>query len=98
MDETLMNGLTPWIKAEVELWKPVGMAQMMRLAQRVENREIIQRETNLVKYSRGKYLIHTSNSTKPNISVNTNENKSRTLFPMRTITLRGVTTGENRKE
>ena len=93
-----MNGLIPWIKAEVEFWEPTGLAQMMSLAQRVENREVIQRETNLAGYLGGKYPFYLSNSTKPNASVSTNENTSGASFPMRTIMLRGVTVGENRKE
>lgn len=35
-----MNGLLPWIKADVECWEPMGLAHMMKLAQRVENREL----------------------------------------------------------
>ncbi|KAA0040605.1 retrotransposon protein [Cucumis melo var. makuwa] len=37
--------------AEVEFCEPVGLAQMMRLAQRVENREIIRNEANLKGYA-----------------------------------------------
>ncbi|KAA0031986.1 Transposon Ty3-I Gag-Pol polyprotein [Cucumis melo var. makuwa] len=44
IDETFMNGLKPWIKAELECWEPVGLAQMMKLAQKVENREVIRGE------------------------------------------------------
>lgn len=47
LEETFMNGLTLWIKAEVECWEPTGLAQMMKLAQRVENREITRREVTL---------------------------------------------------
>ena len=32
VEETFMNGLSPWIKAEVEFCRPVGLAHMMRLA------------------------------------------------------------------
>ena len=71
---------------------------MMILAQRVENREIIRREVNLTGYSGGKYPIYPSNTIKPNSPVNTNDNKSGTIFSMRTITLRGVTAGKNKKE
>ena len=40
LEETFINGLRPWIKAEVECWEPVGLAQMMKLTQQVENREV----------------------------------------------------------
>lgn len=32
LEKTFMNGLIPWIKAEVECWEPVRLAQMMKLA------------------------------------------------------------------
>ncbi|TYK13668.1 transposon Tf2-1 polyprotein isoform X1 [Cucumis melo var. makuwa] len=39
IEETFTNGLKPWIKAEMECWEPVGLAQMMKLAQKIKNRE-----------------------------------------------------------
>lgn len=42
-----MNGLTPWIKAEVECWEPVGLAGMMKIAQLVENQELTRSEAGL---------------------------------------------------
>ncbi|XP_038904367.1 uncharacterized protein LOC120090724 [Benincasa hispida] len=39
LEETFMNGLASWIKAEVECWDPTGLAQMMSFVQRVEDRE-----------------------------------------------------------
>ncbi|KAA0038326.1 Exosome complex component CSL4 [Cucumis melo var. makuwa] len=47
LEETFVNRLTPWIKDELECWGPFGLAQMMKLAQKVENREITRREANL---------------------------------------------------
>lgn len=41
LEETFMNGPTPWIKVEVECWEPVGLASMMRIAQLVENGELM---------------------------------------------------------
>lgn len=67
--ETFMNGLFPWIKAEVEFCQPVGLAQMMRLAQVVENQEIIRNEANLKGYNEGKYSA-SSSIVKPNIIAN----------------------------
>lgn len=40
LEETFMKGLILWIKAEVECWEPIGLVQMMKLAQRVENHEL----------------------------------------------------------
>lgn len=68
--ETFMNGLFPWIKAEVEFCQPVGLAQMMRLAQVVENQEIIRNEANLKGYNEGKYSASSSSIVKPNIIAN----------------------------
>ena len=41
IEETFMNGLLSWIKAEVDFCRPTRLAQMMQLAQLVENREIV---------------------------------------------------------
>ncbi|KAA0054240.1 peroxidase 64 [Cucumis melo var. makuwa] len=48
-----MNGLSPWIKIEVECWEPVGLAQMMKLAQHLENKELMRREAGLKKNIEG---------------------------------------------
>ncbi|TYK03419.1 transposon Tf2-1 polyprotein isoform X1 [Cucumis melo var. makuwa] len=37
IEETFMNGLKPWIKADLECWEPVGLAQMMNSSQKIEN-------------------------------------------------------------
>ncbi|TYK30735.1 transposon Tf2-1 polyprotein isoform X1 [Cucumis melo var. makuwa] len=92
IEETFMGRLLPRIKAEVEFCQPVGLAQMMRLAQLVENREIIRNEANLKGYSGGKY----SSSSPSTIKIN--DSKNNTVFPIRTVTLRGNTTGEVKKE
>ncbi|KAA0042929.1 transposon Tf2-1 polyprotein isoform X1 [Cucumis melo var. makuwa] len=55
IEETFMNGLLPWIKAEVEFCRPVGLAEMMLLAQLTKNREIIRNEANLKGYSGGEH-------------------------------------------
>lgn len=54
LKETCMNGLSPWIKIEVECWEPVGLAQMMKLAQHLENKELMRREAGLKKNIEGK--------------------------------------------
>lgn len=41
LKETLMNGLLPWNKTEVECWEPIGLTSMMKIAQLVENRELL---------------------------------------------------------
>ncbi|KAA0051026.1 transposon Tf2-1 polyprotein isoform X1 [Cucumis melo var. makuwa] len=81
-------------KPEVECWEPKGLAEMMKLAQRVENRGVTRREAGLKMNCRGK-----SPSTLPYNKVtnpsNLSENKSGGMVPMRTITLRGATAIEN---
>lgn len=71
---------------------------MIQIAQLVNNREIIRGEENLNGYAGGKYPQYPSGNTKSNVNTSTNENKGNTTFPMRTITLRGSTNGETRKE
>lgn len=96
LEETFMNGLTPWIKAEVEFWEPVGLPQMIKLTQRVENCEITQREANL-KNIEGKTQTNFSIRRAVN-PLSMNDSKPGNNFPMRTITLRGVTAGDNRRK
>ena len=38
VEETFMSGLKPWIQAEMDFCEPKGLSQMMRIAQKVENR------------------------------------------------------------
>lgn len=71
---------------------------MIRLAQLVENREIIQNEANLKDYSGGKYSTPSSSFLKSNITASSNNNKGNTIFPMRTTTLRGNAAREVKKE
>ncbi|TYK04845.1 retrotransposon protein [Cucumis melo var. makuwa] len=85
------------IPAEVEGWEPIGLEQMIKLAQRVENREITQREASFMKTIEGKVQT-TFPIQKSVILITMNENKPGNSYPMRTITLRGVTAGENRRE
>ncbi|TYK02775.1 Transposon Ty3-I Gag-Pol polyprotein [Cucumis melo var. makuwa] len=47
VEDTFMNGLVPWIRAEVAFCRPKSLAKMMEVAQLVENREILRREANL---------------------------------------------------
>ncbi|KAA0035492.1 peroxidase 64 [Cucumis melo var. makuwa] len=95
IEETFMIGLLSWIKAEVEFCRPVGLAEMMLLAQLIENRKIIQNDANLEGYSGGKYPTSSSSITKSN---NSSSDKGKTIFPMRTITLKANPTGETKKE
>ncbi|KAL0549733.1 hypothetical protein IC582_014220 [Cucumis melo] len=55
IEEIVMNGLLPWIKAEVEFCRPIGLAEMMSLAQLTKNREIIRNEANLKGYGGGEH-------------------------------------------
>lgn len=70
---------------------------MIKLAQRAENREITQREASFMKTIEGKVQT-TFPIQKSVILITMNENKPGNSYPMRTITLRGVTAGENRRE
>lgn len=88
VEETFMNGLLPWIKAEVDFCRPVDVAQMVHAAQLVENREIIHNEANLKGYAQGKYPPQGSRQNTSAATVNDSDNKRNTLFSMRTITLR----------
>ena len=97
VEETFMNDLFPWIKAEVDFCHPIGVAQMMQLAQLVVNREIIYNEANLKGYTGGKYPAQNSFNTKSNVTANSSDNEGNTIFSMRTITLRTVS-GEVKKE
>lgn len=90
LKETFTNGLFPWIRAEVEYSKPVGLPQMMCLAQKAEVRELIRREANLYGYSRGKHLYNPTNYNKLNSGANANEGKAGVSTPMWIITLRST--------
>ncbi|KAL0540883.1 hypothetical protein IC582_020904 [Cucumis melo] len=93
-----MNGLFPWIRAEVAFCRPKGLAEMMLIAQLVENREIIRDEANLNGFSGGKYPPQSSVNAKPAANQFTSENKGNTLFPIRTITPRSPNADEVHKE
>ncbi|KAL4035846.1 hypothetical protein IC575_004554 [Cucumis melo] len=56
VEDTFMNGLFPWIRAEVRICRPKGLAEMMEFAQLVENREIKRNEANLNNLAGGKYF------------------------------------------
>ena len=98
VEETFMNGLLPWIRAEVAFCRLKGLAEMMLFAQLVENREIIRGEANLNGFSGGKYLPQSSVSTKSVANQYVSDAKGNTSFPIRTITLRSPNAGEVRKE
>ncbi|TYK03449.1 transposon Tf2-1 polyprotein isoform X1 [Cucumis melo var. makuwa] len=97
VEDTFMNGLFPWIRAEVRICQPKGLAEMMEFAQLVENREIERNEANLNNLAGGKYFQqNTVNSRTP---ANTNsDSKTNTNFPMQTITLRSSNNAEIRKD
>lgn len=96
LEEKFMNGLKPWIKADMECWEPMGLAQMMKLAQKIENREVIMGESSFKRAADGKFQV--SASFKPQIPVISNDNKSGGIVRMRMITLRGVAGEPNRRE
>ena len=47
LEETLMIGLSPWIKMEVETVEPIGLAQMMKFVLKIENKELVRKECGL---------------------------------------------------
>ena len=98
VEETFMGVLLPWIKVEMEFCNPVGLAEMMRYAQMVEHREILRREANLPRYSGVKVPNDTYLTAKTNSVLKEQGNKENTVFPIRTITLRGSPTKEIKKE
>ncbi|TYK19604.1 ty3-gypsy retrotransposon protein [Cucumis melo var. makuwa] len=87
-----MNGLFPWIKAEVEFCRPKGIAEL------VENREIIRGEANLNGYATRKYPPNSGGISKTTGNTSVTENRGNTTFPIRTITLRGSNTNEVKRE
>ncbi|KAL0560774.1 hypothetical protein IC582_001187 [Cucumis melo] len=98
VEETFMSGLFPWIRAEVILCRPKGLAEMMRTAQLVEDREVLRNAANLNGYIGGKSSTPTSTGTKHNYHQQNKENKANAPFPIRTITLKSPNSGETRKE
>ena len=44
LEETFMNGLYPWLKTKVSVLEPVGLAQTMKLALKMEHKEMVRRE------------------------------------------------------
>ncbi|TYK13876.1 Ty3/gypsy retrotransposon protein [Cucumis melo var. makuwa] len=97
LEETFMNGLSPWLKSEVETLEPNGLAQMMKLALKIENRELVRRECGLISAYDSK-TGHKPLQTKNTIATATKEGTTSGSWPMRTITLREVATGDNRRE
>ncbi|KAL0533232.1 hypothetical protein IC582_030448 [Cucumis melo] len=96
--DTFMNGLLPWVRSEVFFCRPKSLAEMMEVAQMVENREIARTEAKMCGYSGGK--IAGQNSVVGKISTGgvAGDNKNNTVFPIRTITLRSSVPNENRRE
>ena len=76
--------MKPWIKAEMECLEPVGLAQIMKLAQKIENQEVIRGESDFKCAWDGKTQVSTLNTQFPVVS---NDNKSGGTVPVRTITL-----------
>ncbi|KAA0045029.1 transposon Tf2-1 polyprotein isoform X1 [Cucumis melo var. makuwa] len=93
-----MNGLFPWIQAEVAFCRPKDLAEMMQIAPLVENREGFRGEANLNGFSSGKYSPQSIVSAQAKASYSAGENKGNATFPIRTLTLRSSNIGEVRKE
>ncbi|KAA0048763.1 transposon Tf2-1 polyprotein isoform X1 [Cucumis melo var. makuwa] len=78
--------------------RPKGLAEMMQVAQLVENRELIRNEANLSSLMSGKYPPQPTICNKATTATATVENKGNTTFPIRTITLRNSNANEVRRE
>ncbi|KAA0038303.1 transposon Tf2-1 polyprotein isoform X1 [Cucumis melo var. makuwa] len=98
VEDTFMNGLLPWVRSEVVFCRPKGLAEMMEVAQMVENREIVRIEAKLSGYSGGKLTGQISGNGKTVSGGVAGESKGNTSFPIRTITLRSSGPNENRRE
>ncbi|TYK30578.1 transposon Tf2-1 polyprotein isoform X1 [Cucumis melo var. makuwa] len=95
LEETFMNGLNSWLKSET--LEPNGLAQMMKWALKIENRELVRKECGLI----SAYDIKTtykSQQTKNTGSAAAKDGATDGSWPMRTITLREVATGDIRRE
>ncbi|KAA0066119.1 transposon Tf2-1 polyprotein isoform X1 [Cucumis melo var. makuwa] len=93
----LHEWLEPMVKVRSRDVEPVGLAQMMKMALKIENREMVRKECGLSSAYDSKAAQRTTNTRNVNPSP-TNENTTAGGWPMRTITLREVATGENRRE
>ncbi|KAA0039461.1 Ty3/gypsy retrotransposon protein [Cucumis melo var. makuwa] len=98
IEDTFMNGLLPWVRSEVVFYRPKGLAEMMEVAQIVENREIVRTEAKLNGYSGGRMTGQIGSNGKATSGGVAGESKSNTSFPIRTITLRSSAPTENRRE
>ena len=80
----------------MDFCEPTGLSKMMRIVQKVENREDIRREANLPSYL-GEKWSNTGSGNKASTIGNSGDNKGNWNWPMRTITLRGTSGEEVRK-
>ncbi|TYK09696.1 Ty3/gypsy retrotransposon protein [Cucumis melo var. makuwa] len=85
-------------RSEVVFCRPKGLAEMMEVAQMVENREIVRIEAKLSGYSGGKLIGQVNGNGKAVSSSVAGENKGNTSFPICTITFRSSSPNENRRE
>ncbi|KAA0041765.1 ty3-gypsy retrotransposon protein [Cucumis melo var. makuwa] len=96
LEETFMNGLSPWLKEEVDALEPVGLAQKMKLALKIENREMACHECGMRSTFGGNNPV--SIPGQKGIVVGKPNETGAVGTPLQTITLRGVLAGENRSE
>ncbi|KAL0556619.1 hypothetical protein IC582_005133 [Cucumis melo] len=98
VEDTFMNGLLPWIRPEVAFCRSKGLAEMMEVAQLVENKEILRNEANLNRFSGEKNSVQATRNSKTVSSYTTGGTKGNTTFPIRTIILRSFGPNENQRE
>ncbi|TYK14310.1 ty3-gypsy retrotransposon protein [Cucumis melo var. makuwa] len=97
LEETFMNGLSPWLKTEVDVLEPCGLAQMMKLALKIENKERVRKEYGLISVYESKFqynLPKAKEGTETKATTTTTSGNT----PMRTVTLKGVMMADNRRE
>lgn len=93
-----MNGLTPWVRAEVECWEPIGLVNMMKVAKQVENRELVRVELSSGTVGVRKAQNVNNNTKIEAVAITNDAMKVPQPSLMRTITLRGVATAGARRE
>lgn len=67
LEETFMNGLSLWLKSEVEALESVGLVQMMKLALKIEIWEMVQRECGLSSAYESKLAHKATNTCSANV-------------------------------
>lgn len=92
LENTFMNGLPLWVRAEVECWASVGLVKKLKMTQLVEDQELIRSQTCFANGPETKIHFRSKPLLKSIVPFNDKDAAPPTTdsIPMRTITLRGV--------